>query len=153
MTVSSFIAEGNSELYCLANARHEEQVQRMQALMNDNVCFFCPAGLAMFPSEEAPLAEAAHWLALKNDYPYRGARFHALLVPRAHVRDLADLESDALVELKSVLREVKRLAAADAYGLGARNGPCESTGGTIAHLHLHFLVPEGDVSLRMRFSS
>lgn len=142
-----------SSLYCLANARHLSQLERMERMSRERLCIFCPAGLARTRAADAPLVETQDWVVLRNDYPYRGTRFHALVVPRMHVTDMADLDSAVLSELGPLLQELKRLSGAAAYGLGVRNGPCGAVGGTIAHTHVHFLVPSGDVRLHMNFSA
>jgi ATP adenylyltransferase len=144
-------------LYCLQNARGPEQQARMRELEAAGVCLFCPDGLAAYGSQDRPVAETAAWLAVDNDFPYAGARRHLLLIPRAHVVDLGELDVDARADFWTVLDGVRAATGAEDYGVGIRSGDCAATGGTIAHLHVHFLVPDseaGDESqpLRMRFS-
>ncbi|SCX59738.1 Diadenosine tetraphosphate (Ap4A) hydrolase [Klenkia marina] len=115
------------------------------------VCLFCADAGSEVGGGDL-VAETEHWRAVGNDFPYRGAAEHVLLVPRAHVTDVLDLGDVARAELWDVLRTV-RGGSTGPYGLGMRNGPCEGTGGTIAHVHLHVLVPDGEQPLRMRFSS
>jgi diadenosine tetraphosphate (Ap4A) HIT family hydrolase len=142
-------------LYCLQNARAPEQQARMRALEQAGVCLFCPDGLAAYGSHAKPVVETACWLAVDNDFPYVGARRHLLLIPRTHVVDLGELDSAARTDFWAALESVRAATGADDYGVGIRSGDCAATGGTIAHLHVHFLVPDPDAvdqPLRMRFS-
>ena len=141
-------------LYCLANVRTAEQRSRMVALEDAGVCLFCPEGLGMY-SATGPLFENASWLVVANDFPYAGTRQHLLLIPRAHVGDLLELDPAAREQFWDALAAARALGGASYYGLGVRNGDCAATGATIAHLHLHLLVPDpeaGDQPVRMRFS-
>ena len=140
-----------ADLYCPANARTAEQVARMADLEARGVCLFC-ADAGSEAGGGQVVAQTEHWRALVNDFPYAGAAQHLLLVPRAHVTDVLDLDDAARAQLWDVLRVV-RDGSSGPYGLGMRSGPCEGTGGTIAHAHLHVLVPDGERPLRMRFSS
>ncbi|SDP40917.1 HIT domain-containing protein [Klenkia soli] len=140
-----------ADLYCPANARTAEQVARMADLGARGVCLFC-ADAGSEAGGGQVVTETVHWRALHNDFPYAGAAQHLLLVPRAHVTDVLDLDDEARADLWTILRTV-RGDTRGPYGLGMRNGPCEGTGGTIAHAHLHVLVPDGERPLRMRFSS
>lgn len=140
-------------LYCLGNARTDEQRRRMRELEAAGTCLFCPDGLGRFGAGDAPRWQSPSWLVLDNDFPYRGAARHLLLVPRRHLSDLTELDPAEREEFWAALAAAKQLAGGAGYGLGARNGDCASTGATIAHLHLHLLVAEpGAEPLRMRFS-
>jgi ATP adenylyltransferase len=142
-------------LYCIENARAPEQQARMRALEQAGLCLFCADGLAAYGSPAGPVVETPFWLAVDNDFPYAGARRHLLLIPRAHVVDLVELDAATRTDFWDLLASVRAAIGAEDYGLGVRNGDCAATGGTIAHLHLHLLVPDpdaGDRPLRMRFS-
>lgn len=142
-------------LYCLENARDPEQQARMLALEEAGVCLFCPEGLAAYGSRSEPVVRTPSWLAVDNDFPYAGARRHLLLIPRRHVVDLAELDAAARAGFWDALDSARAATGADHYGVGIRSGNCAATGGTIAHLHVHFLVPDPgavDQPLRMRFS-
>jgi ATP adenylyltransferase len=131
-------------LYYLGNHRSPDQLAEMRRLEGEGTCIFCP------PAVEEPgasvLRRLDHWVIRPNAYPYRGTRLHLLLVPRAHVTDLLDLDGDALHEFWDAVRWVRDTYRLDFYGLGARCGDCAYTGGTIVHAHVHFIV--GDVEAR-----
>jgi ATP adenylyltransferase len=117
-------------LYYFGNFRVDEQLAEMRRLEDEGICLFCP---------------------------YRETRLHLLLVPDEHVTDMADLSEDAQRDFWTALRWVKFRYRLAHYGLAARNGDSEFTGGTIRHLHIHLL--QGDVDdpahqgVRVRLSS
>jgi diadenosine tetraphosphate (Ap4A) HIT family hydrolase len=143
-------------LYCLGNARGEQQRREMEDLDARGVCLFCPDELVADPGQPIVVA-TEHWNVTPNEFPYAGTRTHLLLVPREHVTDLLDLSSEAQVDFWVALAEVRRRYDLAFYGLGARNGDCRFTGGTIAHVHVHVVVGDVDAPdhqpVRLKFSS
>jgi len=143
-------------LYYLGNARTDEQRRQMIDLDSRGVCLFCPDNLAADPDQRVLLA-TEHWNVTENEFPYAGTRVHLLLVPKQHVTDLLDLDESARADMWVALDAVRREFGLTFYGLGARNGDCRYTGGTIAHVHLHLIV--GDVDdpdhqpVRLKLSS
>ena len=141
-------------LYHLGNARTDAQRQDMVDLEARGVCLFCPDHLG---AEQRLLLQTEHWSVTPNEYPYAGTRLHLLLVPHAHVSDLLDLSDDARADLWTVLARVRAVHGLEFYGLGARNGDCRYTGGTIEHVHVHLV--QGDVEdpdhvpVRLKLSS
>ena len=143
-------------LYCTDNYRTEEQLAEMRRLEAAGTCLFCPAELRKHPRQQV-IFETEHWAVTPNEFPYRGTRLHLLVVPHQHVNDMVDLGDDALADFWTALRLIRERFDLDHYGLGVRNGNCDFTGATIAHVHAHVLVgdpaAEPEVPVRMRFSS
>lgn len=142
-------------LYHPDNYRDPQQLAKMLRLEAEGICIFCPDAAEGITGKA--VHRSAHWTVAPNDYPYRGTRLHLLLVPNEHVTDLLDLSPAAQADFWSALGWVREHHRLTYYGLGARNGDCACTGGTIYHLHVHVLV--GDVTdpdhepVRMRFSA
>ena len=69
--------------------------------------------------------------------------------------DLVDLSPAAQQDLWVALAWARDEHGLDHYGLAARNGASEFTGGTIRHLHLHLLQgdPMTQQPVRVRLSS
>jgi len=126
-------------LYYLGNARSEEQRAYMRELEADGVCLFCPERMAADPEQEI-LHRTGHWTVTPNKFPYAGTTLHLMLVPDEHVTDLLDLSGAAQQDFWAALRWVRDRYELTYYGLGARNGECRHTGGTIAHVHVHVIV-------------
>ena len=143
-------------LYCTDNHRTDEQLKEMRRLEAAGICLFCPASLREH-SRQQVIFETRHWAVTPNEFPYPGTRLHLLVVPHRHVSDMADLDDEALADFWTAVREIRGRYGLDHYGLGVRNGNCNFTGATIAHVHAHVLVGDPsldpEVPVRMRFSS
>ena len=141
-------------LYYFGNFRVDEQLAEMRRLEVEGVCLFCPGHL---PAASEVLHRTARWTVVPNRYPYRETRLHLLLVPDEHVTDMADLSEEAQRDFWTALRWIRDHYGLAHYGLAARNGDSEFTGGTIRHLHI--LVLQGEVDdpdhqgVRVRLSS
>jgi ATP adenylyltransferase len=143
-------------LYNLRNSRTEAQRRKMEDLEARGVCLFCPENLVSEESQEVVLS-SPHWLVTPNEYPYAGTKLHLLMIPKQHASDLLDLSPDALSDFWTVLGQLRETYHLDYYGLGARNGDCSFTGGTIEHVHVHVIVGDveapGHQPVRLKLSS
>jgi diadenosine tetraphosphate (Ap4A) HIT family hydrolase len=96
--------------------------------------------------QDSHIVENASFFAMYDDFPV--SLGHTLIVPRAHVSSLFDLQSMELVDCYALLAIAKRLLDEkhnpDGYNIGINEGPL--AGQTIPHLHIH-LIPRyrGDV--------
>ena len=124
------------ELYHLPAARSDDQRARMERLERERTCFFCEAG--------SPAFEGEHWYVRENDYPYTGTEAHYLIVPHAHVRAFDELPDEAGAELWAIKRRLKeQLGHPVATATVERSGDMRYNGGSVAHLHIHFVaLPE-----------
>lgn len=115
-------------------------------------CIFCRIVAGEIPAEE--VAREPEAMAFLDIQPL--ADGHTLVVPRAHVAAIEDLEPAAA---DALFRMVHRLAgpvrnAVDAVGstIGVNNG--EASGQTIPHVHVH-IVPrwpdDGATNIHMIF--
>jgi ATP adenylyltransferase len=126
-------------LYHLGNSRGDQQSEYMRQLEADGVCIFCPKHLDADP-EQKVLHRTAHWTVTPNKFPYEATTLHLMLVPHEHVTDLLDLSEAARQDFWAALGWIREHHGLTYYGLGARNGDCRYTGGTIAHVHVHVIV-------------
>jgi diadenosine tetraphosphate (Ap4A) HIT family hydrolase len=133
-------------LYDLSAARSEEQRRYMDELESSGICIFC--------SEEhrAPVElSGAHWYVVKNDYPYEGTRGHYLIVPHAHVSSFDELPDEAGADLWALKRQLKERLDPLAVATVERSGDMRYNGGSVAHLHVHFVALEADPSRTVKF--
>jgi diadenosine tetraphosphate (Ap4A) HIT family hydrolase len=143
-------------LYYFANHRTDDQLDQMRRLEAAGICLFCPQRLAEDP-DQCVVHRGAHWTVVRNRFPYRQTRLHYLLVPDEHVIDMVDLSEPAQLAFWTALAWVRDHHGLTYYGLAARNGDCEHTGGTVRHLHIHLI--QGDIDdpghqgVRVRLSS
>ncbi|HEY2632466.1 MAG TPA: HIT family protein [Solirubrobacteraceae bacterium] len=137
-------------LYHLPAARREDQLRRMEKLEHDGVCIFCPEHFAEFNREHIEIA-GEHWYVVKNDFPYQGTRAHYLIVSRRHVRSFDELPDDAGAELWALKRELKQRLDPLAVATVERSGDMRYNGGSVAHLHVHFVALDDNPESTVRF--
>lgn len=131
-------------LYHLPAARSDDQRAYMEDLEHRGICVFC---LEHQRSEIA--LEGEYFYVTRNLWPYRGTREHWLIVPRAHVRAFDELPDEAGRELWALKRRLKGDATATATV--ERSGDMRYNGGSVAHLHIHFVVLEERPEKTVRF--
>ena len=137
-------------LYEFDAARSEEQRRRMQALEAAGVCVFCPEHFAAHHRE--PIERSGkHWYVTRNDYPYPGTVAHYLIVPHRHVQSFDELPDEAGAELWALRRELLARLDAPAVATVERSGEMRYNGGSVSHLHVHFVALDAEPSQTVRF--
>jgi len=136
-------------LYDFSAARTDAQRARMKDLAARGVCIFCPehAGAILYRGE--------HWYVKRNDFPYEGTIAHYLIVPLQHILAFDELPDEAGAELWAIKRRLKAEHAPLATATVERSGDMRFNGGSVAHLHTHF-VALGDApakTVRFRVSA
>jgi len=137
-------------LYHLPAARGEEQRRYMEELEAAGVCVFCPEHFAAYHREPVELS-GEHWYVTRNDYPYGGTRAHYLIVPHRHVRAFEELPDAAGAELWSLKRKLKAQLEPLAVATVERSGDMRYNGGSVAHLHVHFVALDDAPERTVRF--
>jgi ATP adenylyltransferase len=138
------------DLYHLAAARSEEQRRHMQDLAAAGVCVFCPEHFAAYHREPVELS-GEHWYVTENDYPYPGTRAHYLIVPHLHVSAFEELPDAAGAELWALKRQLKARLEPLAVATVERSGDMRYNGGSVAHLHVHFVALDDAPARTVRF--
>lgn len=134
-------------LYDLDAARTAEQRRYMEELQAAGRCIFCtPAQIEQ---------EGRHWYVTGNDYPYAGVSAHYLIVAREHVTSFDELPDEAGAELWAIKRRLKAELDPLATATVERSGDMRLNGGSVAHLHVHFvaLAAEPEETVRFRVSA
>lgn len=102
--------------------------------INKNKCIFCD-----WPSREI-LLEDEHAVAFFDAYPVNPG--HVLIVPKKHVADYFELETELQQACLKLLNQAKLLIQErykpDGFNIGINTGA--AAGQTIFHVHLH-LIP------------
>ena len=101
-------------------------------------CLFCRIASGEIPSDS--VFDRGDVFAFRDINPQ--APTHILVIPKTHVRDIADLGPDAGPMLAELLAAANELARAEGiaesgYRVVANVGP--DAGQTVFHLHLHLL--------------
>src|SRR4051812_35654094 len=142
------------ELYFLDAARSAEQRDYMAELESRGVCIFCPEHVAT--EQRLPIEHTGeHWYVKHNDYPYPGTVAHYLIVPLRHVVSFDELPDEAGAELWAIKRALKAELAPLATATVERSGDMRLNGGSVAHLHTHFVAlgPGPEATVRFRVSA
>jgi diadenosine tetraphosphate (Ap4A) HIT family hydrolase len=144
---------GADALYHLDAARTEEQRAYMVDLEARGICVFCPEHFADHHRE--PVEHAGdHWYLTRNDYPYAGTTAHYLIVPHRHVASFDELPDEAGAELWAMKRWLKDKLGPVAVATVERSGDMRFNGGSVAHLHTHFVAldPKPLATVKFRVS-
>jgi len=137
-------------LYNLDAARSVEQRRYMEGLEAEGICVFCPENVELHHGEKVELS-GDHWYVTRNRYPYEGTASHHLIVARAHVLSFDQLPDEAGAELWSVKRELKRRLSPLSIASVERSDNMLYNGGSVAHLHIHFVALEQEPTATVRF--
>jgi ATP adenylyltransferase len=114
----------------------------------DEGCIFCDALAANDDTRTLIVLRSAKNFVILNRYPYTSG--HVMVVPYAHVADLAAAEPDTLAEMMRLAQRVKTALDGtyhpEGFNLGMNLGRSAGAGVT-GHLHLHVLARwAGDAS-------
>ncbi len=137
-------------LYHLPAARGAEQRERMRRLEADGVCVFCDERIAAIDGEAVEL-RGEHWYVVANGFPYAGTRAHYLIVANRHVRSFDQLPDEAGAELWALKRVLARRLQPLATATVERSGDMRYNGGSVAHLHVHFVALDANPAKAVRF--
>jgi len=142
---------GHAErLYHLGAARSDDQRRYMERLEDGGICIFCPEHVAEFQAQPVEFT-GEHWYVTKNAYPYAGTVAHYLIVANRHVSAFDELPDEAGTELWAIKRRLKEQLAPAATATIERSGRMQLNGGSVAHLHTHFVVLDADPVETVRF--
>jgi len=143
-------ARATDLLYHLDAARTEEQRRYMERLEREGICIFCPQHVGEYQAEPVELS-GEHWFVTRNAYPYAGTEAHYLIVAQRHVSSFDQLPDEAGSELWSIKRQLKRRLEPLAIATIERSGDMRYNGGSVAHLHVHFVALSGAPEETVRF--
>jgi diadenosine tetraphosphate (Ap4A) HIT family hydrolase len=144
------MSEPAEPLYNLDAARSEQQRSYMEGLAASGVCVLCPHNVER--EQREPIEHLGrHWYFKRNDYPYEGALAHYLIVARQHVASFDELPDEAGAELWAIKRQLKEHLNPAAIATVERSGNMLYNGGSIAHLHVHFVALDETPSATVRF--
>jgi diadenosine tetraphosphate (Ap4A) HIT family hydrolase len=147
-------ARTDEALYHVPAGRSEEQRAYMEELEAAGVCVFCPEHFAGHHREPVEFS-GEYWYVTKNDYPYEGTVAHYLIVPHRHVASFDELPDEAGAELWAIKRRLKEELEAAGLGVATatveRSGDMRFNGGSVAHLHTHFVALAESPSKTVKF--
>jgi diadenosine tetraphosphate (Ap4A) HIT family hydrolase len=141
-------------LYFRGAARSSEQRRYMEGLERDGICIFCEEHVEEYQAQPVEF-RGEHWFVTRNSYPYPGTAAHYLIVARRHVRCFDELPDEAGGELWAIKRALKRQLDPVATAIVERSGEMRFNGGSVAHLHVHFVAldPSPEATVRFKVSA
>ena len=82
-----------------------------------------------------------HWRIVRNNFPYKNASQHLLVVPKRHLITLAEMNSKEWADMANVLKGLIEFypVFSNGYGMAVRDS--EVGGVTLYHLHFHLIAP------------
>ncbi len=128
-----------SRLACIARARTYTQYRKMVDDALADRCPFCNIDT----DHNKIVAETAHWVALHCNPPEKHTKHHFLYVPRSHVVHMLALLPEELANLFTLISRVRSQYSYRSSGILIRDGDATLSAGTIQHLHVHEMVPDG----------
>jgi len=144
------MTEQRDALYDLNAARSDAQRGYMHDLEDAEICVFCADHFDAYHREPIEIT-GWHWYVTKNDFPYVGTTAHYLIVPHLHVSSFDELPDEAGAELWSLKRALKDRLQPLAVATVERSGDMRYNGGSVAHLHVHFVALDTAPAETVRF--
>lgn len=112
-------------------------------IQKDGVCPFCPESRAKYHKNPI-IREGSFWLLTNNMYPYEGAKYHALLIHKAHVTDFSEVSKEAWSELDDFVKDFTAENNIPGGTFIMRFGDTRYTGASVVHLHANLVSPDGE---------
>ena len=116
-----------------SNASSEEYRKELEEIEKKGECPFCSKNIsnAIFTTH--------HWAVFTNEYPYKEASQHFLIIYREHSEDVTDLLADALAELTHLVLKLQLAYKLEGHKLLIRSGDMKKSGATVQHLHAQLI--------------
>ena len=128
-------------LACIARSRKFGQYCKAVADALAGNCPFCNPDPTYNKAVDIPALK--HWRVQHCNPPEKHTKMHFLLVPLRHVTDTRRLTVPEWLELQSALNALPDVFDFDYRGILIRDGDATQSAGTVQHLHIHMMVPDG----------
>jgi ATP adenylyltransferase len=125
-------------LACIARSRTYVQYCNMVEKALKGECPFCKLG----PENVVTLGNL-DWQAWQNPFPEKHTKHHFIIAPRRHVTDTEALTITEWCGLKNMMTSLRGIFNYTSRGILIRDGDATLSAGTIQHLHVHVMVPDG----------
>ena len=117
---------------------YKNVIEKIQA---DKVCPFCTEHLLKYHKNPI-LKEGERWIVTTNMYPYKGTKFHFLLIHKEHISDTKNMPPESFLELQQHINWLVEENNIPGGTLMMRCGDTAHTGATVTHIHAHLVVPD-----------
>jgi diadenosine tetraphosphate (Ap4A) HIT family hydrolase len=122
------------------NARVDEQKKVMEKYLDSGQCPFCTETQAktLMPV----LEDGFFWTVRENKWPYENTKLHLIIIAKEHLEKFSDIPNNAGAELIALCCRIEKRFQVESGGIAMRFGNIRFNGATVAHLHMHFIVPD-----------
>jgi diadenosine tetraphosphate (Ap4A) HIT family hydrolase len=110
-------------------------------------CPFCK----LDPAFNVVIAETTTWNAWQSRAPEKGTAHHFIIAPKRHVKAVKELNYGEWVSLVEILNKLDEQHGITSSGIQIRDGDARLSAGTVEHLHVHKMVPNGTVRVESPF--
>lgn len=128
-----------STLACIARSRTYTQYCLMVENALAKRCPFCEID----ESVNKLLINANQWRAWQSPAPEKHTKHHFIIVPWLHKTSTAELGHSDRFWLFETMNQLREMHGYTGYGILIRDGDARLSAGTIEHLHVHVMVPDG----------
>lgn len=137
----------DEELFCLEGCRTYKQYYSMRQGFERQICAFC------HPDPELNrIVWQDDWMMvwhIHEKFMRTELRLHILIVPKRHVRFMADLSVAEWVSLGFATEWTKQHFNYSGGLFHARDGDMQKNAGTVPHLHINIFEPNGNGEVRV----
>jgi len=132
-----------------SKARSAEQYEQFRRIEIEGECPFCPDAVQdASPDEMNVVGHEPGWTVINNMIPYENSEVHFVLIPDRHICAPSELTQDEWIQLHDVLQ--KYTSDLNFGGIAMRFGDFTQTGASVAHLHVHIIKPEDNLSAEQK---
>jgi diadenosine tetraphosphate (Ap4A) HIT family hydrolase len=135
------------EMFCLEGCRTYKQYHDMRRGFEEELCAFChpdPELNRVVWEDECMMIWHVHPKLMRKEL-----RLHILIVPKRHVRFLADLSLSEWISVGLANERAKGLFGYTGGLFHAREGDMRNNAGTVPHLHINIFEPNGTGDVRV----
>lgn len=135
------------KLACIARSRKLSQYTGMVEDALAGRCPFCTPD----PERNPIIVEGADCVAWACNPPEKHTAYHFLIVPRRHITGTNELAGGDIAEMFALKDRLQEQFGFKSAGVQIRDGNATLLAGTIEHLHMHIMVPDGKGRLESPF--
>ncbi len=137
----------DEERFCLEGCRSYKQYYKMRRQFESDICAFCHPD----PGLNEIIWQDPHFMVwpVHEEFRRPELKLHILIVPKRHVRFIADLSDNEWLSLGEAARFVRYEFAYTGGLFHAREGDMRNNAGTVPHLHINIFEPNGSGEVRV----
>jgi diadenosine tetraphosphate (Ap4A) HIT family hydrolase len=117
----------------------EDYKKILKKIEKTGKCPFCDENLEFH--KEPIIKKYRDWFITKNSYPYQNTKYHFLIIPKKHLTDISELNSDDLKSIQYLIKFTNKNFKVGGGKLFLKFGEKKFSLSSIDHLHFHLIIP------------